>query len=305
MSVLLQRELSALRQRLFSVLYPYRQIFSDCEACMSKLSIVLLVVLTFVAAVVGAFLPMFVMSRGVGMMVPAAGGTAVISADAPADGMMRMFAPNGMGGGFAGTGQRHLDVTASAAVSAAPDTATVQLGVTTQASSAGAALTQNSTDTAAVIAAVVKLGVAEKDIQTSNFNVYPTYDTTGTRITGYQVTNTVTVTIRDIKTTGSLLDQVVQAGANNISGLSFSIADTSSLVADARTKAYAAAKAKAEAMAAAAGVELGEVISVTESSQPATVYPVAKVAMDAMAAAPIQAGSQDVTVDVSIVYALR
>lgn len=259
---------------------------------MSKGSIILLVVLTFVAAVVGAFLPMFVMSRGVGMMS---------TGEAPVA-MMRTGVVEGM---FGASGQRHLDVSASAAVSAAPDQATVQLGVTTQATNAGEALSKNSTDTAAVIAAVVKLGVDEKDIQTSNFNVYPTYDTTGTRITGYQVTNTVTVTIRDIQKTGSLLDQVVQAGANNISGLSFSIADTTALVANARTKAYAAAKAKAEAMAAAAGVELGEVISVTESAQPATVYPTAKVAMDAMGAAPIQAGSQDVTVDVSIVYALR
>jgi uncharacterized protein YggE len=190
-------------------------------------------------------------------------------------------------------------------VSAAPDQATIQLGVTTQATTAAAALTQNSTDTAAVIASVIALGVAEKDIQTSNFSVYPTYDTSGTRITGYQVSNSVTVTIRDLVKAGTLLDQVVQAGANNITGLNFSIADTSALVSEARIRAFDAAKAKAEAMAKAAGVELGEIISVTESSQNAQSYPMARVAMDAMAEAPIQAGTQDITVDVSIVYALR
>jgi uncharacterized protein YggE len=104
---------------------------------------------------------------------------------------------------------------------------------------------------------------------------------------------------------GTLLDQVVQAGANNITGLNFSIADTSALVSEARIRAFDAAKAKAEAMAKAAGVELGEIISVSESSQNAQPYPMARVAMDAMAAAPVQAGTQDITVDVSIVYALR
>jgi len=265
---------------------------------MSRFSIVFLIIGTFIAGLLGAILPSFWLSRGVGMMA----GTIAV----PNTGNNPLAMMNGstLLSGFSGA-TRHLDVNASGAVSAAPDQATIQLGVTSQAASAAAALTQNSTDTAAVIASVVALGVAEKDIQTSNFSVYPTYDTTGTRITGYQVNNSVTVTIRDLVKAGPLLDQVVQAGANNITGLNFSISDTSALVEEARTRAFDAAKAKAESMAKAAGVELGEILSVTESSQNPQVYPMAKVAMDAVAGAPIQAGTQDVTVDVSIVYALR
>jgi uncharacterized protein YggE len=266
---------------------------------MSKYTIAFLIIGTFLAGLIGAVLPSLWMSRGVGMM----SGTMIVPNSADASRAMMTGVSSIMGGYGATTPQ--LSVSASGAVSAAPDQATIQLGVTTQATTAAAALTQNSTDTAAVIASVIALGVAEKDIQTSNFSVYPTYDTSGTRITGYQVSNSVTVTIRDLVKAGTLLDQVVQAGANNITGLNFSIADTSALVSEARIRAFDAAKAKAEAMAKAAGVELGEIISVSESSQNAQPYPMARVAMDAMAAAPVQAGTQDITVDVSIVYALR
>ncbi len=265
---------------------------------MSRSTIIFLILGTFIAGLLGALLPSLLFSQGAGLMA----GTMIVPNSS--DASRAMMSGGSILGGFGATTPQ-LSVNASGAVSAAPDQATIQLGVTSQATTAAAALTQNSTDTAAVIASVVKLGVAEKDIQTSNFSVYPTYDTTGTRITGYQVNNSVTVTIRDLVKAGPLLDQVVQAGANNITGLNFSIADTSALVEEARTRAFTAAKAKAESMAKAAGVELGEIISVTESSQNAQSYPMAKIAMDAGVGAPIQAGTQDVTVDVSIVYALR
>jgi uncharacterized protein YggE len=273
---------------------------------MSRTSIIFLILGTFVAGLLGAILPSLWMTPRIGMMsgtiaVPNTGNNpaTMMTGEFP---MLSEALP--LIGGTGGNG-RHMNVSASGAVSAAPDQATIQLGVTSQAASAAAALSQNSTDTAAVIASVVALGVAEKDIQTSNFSVYPTYDTTGTRITGYQVTNSVSVTIRDLVKAGPLLDQVVQAGANNITGLNFSIADTSALVEQARTRAFEAAKAKAESMAKAAGVELGEIISITESSQNGQVYPMAKVAMDAAAGVPVQAGTQDIMVDVSIVYAIR
>ncbi len=266
---------------------------------MSRTTIAFVIIGTFIAGILGSMLPSFWMSRGMTMM---SGTFAIPNTGANSRSMMPDV--SAMMGGFGGS-TRHLDVNASGAVSAVPDQATIQLGVTTQATTAAAALTQNSTDTAAVIASVIKLGVAEKDIQTSNFSVYPTYDTSGTRISGYQVSNSVTVTVRDLVKAGPLLDQVVQAGANNITGLNFSISDTSALVNQARILAFEAAKTKAEAMAKAAGVELGDIISVTESSQNAQPMTNGRVAMDAMAAAPIQTGTQDVTVDVTIIYSLK
>lgn len=243
---------------------------------MSKTTIVVLFFVTMVAAIVGALLPnLFV--RPVTSLTTVGGASSM----------------------------RQLTVNASGSVYAAPDQATVQLGVTSQASTAADALKQNSADTTAVIDAIKKLGVDAKDISTSNFNVYPTYDTAGTRINGYQVNNSVTVVIRDISTSGTILDQVVTAGANNISGLNFGIADASQYQADARQKAIEEARAKAEAMAKAAGVTLGDVISINESVnyQP-ELYARGMVA-DAAMAVPVEAGQQEISVSVTLVYEIR
>lgn len=244
---------------------------------MSKTSMIVLFFVTMVAAIVGALLPNLLI-RPVTSITTGVGSPSM----------------------------RQLTVNASGSVYAAPDQATVQLGVSSQASTAADALKQNSADTTAVIEAIKKLGVDAKDISTSNFNVYPTYDTSGTRINGYQVNNSVTVVIRDIAASGTLLDQVVTAGANNISGLNFGIADASQYQADARTKAIEAARAKAEAMAKAAGVSLGDIVSINESVnyQPEMPYARGMVA-DAAMAVPVETGQQEVSVSVTLVYEIR
>lgn len=244
---------------------------------MSKSTIVVLFFVTMIGAIVGALLP--------NMLVrPVASVTAVGGASS----------------------LRQLTVNASGSIYVAPDQATVQLGVSTQASTAADALKQNSADTAAVIDAIKKLGVDAKDISTSNFNVYPTYDTSGTRINGYQVNNAVTVLIRDISASGTLLDQVVTAGANNISGLSFGIADASKYQADARQKAIEEARAKAEAMAKAAGVTLGDVVSINESVNYQPEMPFARgMVADAAMSVPVETGQQAVSVSVTLVYEIR
>lgn len=244
---------------------------------MSKTSMIVLFFVTMVAAIVGALLPNLLI-RPVTSITTGVGSPSM----------------------------RQLTVNASGSVYAVPDQATVQLGVSSQASTAADALKQNSADTTAVIEAIKKLGVDAKDISTSNFNVYPTYDTSGTRINGYQVNNSVTVVIRDIAASGTLLDQVVTAGANNISGLNFGIADASQYQADARTKAIEAARAKAEAMAQAAGVTLGDIVSINESVnyQPEMPYARGMVA-DAAMAVPVETGQQEVSVSVTLVYEIR
>ncbi len=244
---------------------------------MSKSTIVVLFFVTMIAAIVGALLPNL-------LVRPVTSVTAVGGA----------------------TSMRQLTVNASGSIYAAPDQATVQLGVSSQASTAADALKQNSADTAAVIDAIKKLGVDAKDISTSNFNVYPTYDTSGTRINGYQVNNSVTVLIRDISASGTLLDQVVTAGANNISGLSFGIADASQYQADARQQAIEAARAKAEAMAKAAGVTLGDIISINESLNYQPEMPFARgMVADAAMSVPVETGQQQVSVSVTLVYEIR
>ena len=242
---------------------------------MSKTAIVLLVICPLIAALVGAALPVLLVGKSSTVV---SGGTS-----APV---------------------RHIDVTGSGKVYAAPDQATVQLGVTSQATSAAEALKDNSAKTAAVLTSIKNIGVDAKDIQTNDFSIFPTYASNGTTITGYQVNNTVVVVIRDLANAGTILDQVVQAGANNISGLSFDIADPSKLQADARAKAIADARAKAEAMASAAGVSLGDIITISESVSSAPM-PMARVAMADAAAVPVATGQQQIAVDVTISFVLR
>ena len=243
---------------------------------MSKTAIVLLVICTLIAALVGAALPAL-----------------LIGSSSPV-----------VSGGTTAAPVRRIDVTGSGSVYAAPDQATVQLGVTSQAASAAEALKDNSAKTATVLTSIKNIGVDAKDIQTSDFSIFTTYANNGTTITGYQVNNTVVVVIRDLANAGTILDQVVQAGANNISGLSFDIADPSKLQAEARTKAIAAARAKAEAMASAAGVSLGDIITISESVASAPM-PMARMAMADAAAVPLATGQQQIAVDVTISFELR
>lgn len=245
---------------------------------MSRSGIVLVFVGTFLAAILGAAVPV--------LFLGTTSSSTVISSTATES-------------------TRRIEVSANGAVYAAPDQATVRIGVNSQAATAADALKQNSADTSAVITQIKDLGVAEADVQTSDFAIYPTYDDTGTKVTGYAVSNVVVVTIRDLNTAGTLLDAVVQAGANNIGGLSFGIADPSELQAEARAKAIAAARAKAEQMAEAAGVRLGDVITMSESvSYGEPVYAREAVMADAMAV-PIASGQQQISVDVYITFALR
>ncbi|MEY3990682.1 MAG: hypothetical protein RI985_1763 [Chloroflexota bacterium] len=246
---------------------------------MSKMTIVVLFVVTMVAAVAGALLPTLLIRP-----------TSIVTTL----------------GGTGGQLTRQMSVTETGSVYATPDQATVQLGVSSQAITAADALKQNSSDTAAVIDAIKKLGIEAKDISTSNFNVYPTYDTSGTRINGYQVNNAVIVVIRNIALSGELLDQVVTAGANNISGLSFGIADASKYQTDARTRAIEAARAKAEVMASAAGITLGEIITISESVNYMPEMPYARgMVADAAMAVPVEVGQQQVSITVTIVYEIR
>jgi uncharacterized protein YggE len=204
-------------------------------------------------------------------------------------------------------GMRQVTVVGHGEVKGRPDTATVQIGVETEAPTAKDALAQNTAQAQAIQAKLKELGVDEKDIQTSNFNINPTYGTDGRQVTGYHVGNNVTVKIRNLSQAGNLLDQVVQAGANSVYGISFSVEDPKALLDQARQQAMQDAKARATQLANAGGAAVGNVLVITENigSPPPMPMMDRAVAAQAAGAAPVQPGEQSFNLDVQVTFALQ
>lgn len=203
-----------------------------------------------------------------------------------------------------------VNLSATGEVSAAPDRATLSLGVSAQASTAAQALNDNSRKMAQVIAALRAQGAPERDIRTSSLSVEPQYVFTQgqpQRLTGYQARNQVTVTVQDMGKIGPLLDTAVGAGANEVSGLSFGIKDPQQAEDQARLDAVKALKAKAELYAQATGYRVARLVSLSEgggfSPQP---FALNEVVMTAArkTPTPIAAGDLVVRVQVSAVYEL-
>ncbi|HET7008626.1 MAG TPA: SIMPL domain-containing protein [Candidatus Binatia bacterium] len=168
-----------------------------------------------------------------------------------------------------GSPARTLTVVGTGSASAVPDLATAQIGVETQAASPQPATRQNEKRLQAVIEALKAAGIAEADIQMAYYNLYaePSFDPATNQPTGeftYRVSNGLSVKVRDLTQVGAVLGAAVEAGANSIAGVSFSIADTTALEATAREQAVADAKARAQSLAALGGVELGEVVAISE-----------------------------------------
>jgi uncharacterized protein YggE len=190
---------------------------------------------------------------------------------------------------------------------ATPDTVTVQLGVATQAPSAREALDANNDRANVLISTLKERGVADEDVQTSGLSVFPTYSEGTNQITGYQVTNEVRATLRDINGAGALIDAAASAAGDaiRVQGVTFSVSDEAAALADARAQAVRNAQTQAQQLAEAAGVGLGEVRSITEeAATPPT--PTPYMADRATAnSVPIEPGSQELTVSVSVVYTIN
>lgn len=204
-------------------------------------------------------------------------------------------------------GSRQITVIGTGEVKATPDTANVQIGVQTNGASTQEALDANNAQMEAVIAKLKELGVDEKDLQTSGLSIFPRYNEDGSSINGYQVSNTLNVTIRNLAQAGDLLDKVVEAGANQVYGISLSVADTSSFEAQAREQALQAAKQKAEQLAQASGGSIGQVLVVTESigSTPVLPIPYAAEMATGNAKLAVQPGEQTISLQVQVTYELR
>lgn len=199
---------------------------------------------------------------------------------------------------------RSISVTGTGTIQAAPDMATLMIGVTTQGTTAAEALAENSKATEAVIARLTASGVEARDMQTSNLSINPNwtgYDSSSPTISGYVASNMLTVRVRALDTTGAILDAAVADGANTLNGMTFGLADPEPAYNDARKKAVADARAKAELLAMAAGVKLGDIQSISDAgamTDPAPMY------RDAVSAspAPVVGGELGMVANVSITW---
>jgi len=192
-----------------------------------------------------------------------------------------------------------------------PDVAYIQLGVDTAGADLGQAVSQNNSAMERVKQALLDAGIAEEDLQTTNFNVWiedktdpQTGQLTGERV--YHVQNTLNVTVRDISKIGDVIDAALNAGANTVYGLTFGISDTTALESEARRKAVEDARTRAQELADALGVRLGDPIIVSESTGGGVVpmYAVEAAVGRGGGAPPISQGQMAVTVSVSVVYSI-
>ena len=205
------------------------------------------------------------------------------------------------------TSPRTLTMNGEGEIRAAPDGVTLSAGVASQAPTAAAALAANSARMQSVFAALKKLGVADKDMQTSNFSISPQMgDGLPAHITGYQVNNSVRISLDDVAKLGAALDALVTAGANQMNSVDFTIKDSAPLLTEARGEAVEDARARAETYAKAAGVSLGPILSISESenSGPRPVYAPMPM-MRAAKAVPVAAGEESVNAQVSIVWEIH
>jgi hypothetical protein len=199
-----------------------------------------------------------------------------------------------------------ISVTGEGIVQTVPDQATLSLGVTTNGATAAAAMAANTTAMTAVIARLKSAGIAEADLQTSNLFLsanWGGYDSSAPKVVDYSASNMLNVRLRDIASLGEVLDAAVTDGANAVNGITFGLADPKPAMDEARTRAVADARARAEVLAAAAGVELGAIVSITEAG--AFPGPAPMFRADAAAApVPVETGEVAITANVTVTWAL-
>lgn len=201
-------------------------------------------------------------------------------------------------------------VSGTGVVAAAPDMASIRVGVISQASSAAEALNQNTEQMTAVMALLAEEGIETRDIQTSDFTVQPVYERRETadrpKIIGYNVRNMVHVRLRELSRLGALLDGLVGEGSNALQSLSFGLSDSSVPEKEAEALAVKDALARAEGMAEAAGLSLGPVLRIEAGGGPA---PRPMMEMTARAAdagpVPVAAGELSFRAQVRVTIALR
>lgn len=227
--------------------------------------------------------------------------------------------------GLTSTSLRTITVSGNGSVDITPDMAIVTLGVQTDAQTASQALTQNNTQMQAVMSALQKAGIASADIQTSFVQLSPRYEnpppqqpqqgpaqtTPSVTVTAtvqpvtYTAINTVQVKVRKLDTLGTLLDQVVAAGGNQIQNIRFDVSNASQAMDQARQAAMNDAIHKAQQLATLANAKLGTVMTINETSQSPVPFAAAMQAQPSAGNVPVSPGTQTVTVDLQVTWDLQ
>lgn len=204
-----------------------------------------------------------------------------------------------------------LSLSAYGEVKAAPDMASITLGVQTIQPTAAQAMSANARRMSEVVAALKRGGVDAEDIRTAGLSLSAQYayqQNKPPQLTGYQASNEVTVTVHDLSRLGPVLDAVVAAGANQVSGISFGLKDPQAVEDQARLKAVQSLQAKARLYAGATGYRLDRLVNLSEGggAAPEPPRPTFRVAVAAAAPAetPVEPGQLDIRVDISGVYEL-
>lgn len=204
-----------------------------------------------------------------------------------------------------------ITVTGEGHVEAAPDLATLSLGVTTQGETASAAMEANSAALATVVARMKAAGIADRDVQTSNLSLNPNWQqaegSDTPKIVGYVATNVLTVRVRKLATIGSVMDAAITDGANTLNGISFGLDDPEPALDKARVAAVKAARARAEMLVTAAGGTLGRIVSINESGSTMPPMPMPMYRMEAAMAdaVPVEGGEVGMTASVTIVFEIE
>lgn len=214
---------------------------------------------------------------------------------------------------MADTENRYITVSGEGEVSAVPDTAWVTSGVNTQAGTAAQALSENNKLMQEMLDVFKDADIEEKHIQTTGFNIHPVYDYSANsnppKLTGYQVSNSITAKLTELEELGQLLDDIVNAGSNQVSGIQFGFDNDEQLLDQARQNAMTDAMRKAQLYADAVDAKVGDVVSISETGAvlPAPAYRLAEVAqasrMDA-GSVPVMKGEKELTATVTVVYEL-
>lgn len=213
-------------------------------------------------------------------------------------------------GGSKGRESRTITALGTGIVEGVPDVLELSLGVSTRERSAAEALARNSTLANKVLFVLKSAGVDEKDVQTTGLSISPVYDDNGEHVIGYEVDNTVAAQIHEIDDAGKIVDAATQVAGDDIvvNSLYFSFDDNSKLVSAARTEAVKRATAQAQQLAEAAGVELGDLMTISESGTPGgppIPLPQEREAAAGDSAPPINPGTETTSVDVMLVYEIR
>lgn len=203
-----------------------------------------------------------------------------------------------------------LNLSAYGETRIAPDMASINLGVNTEAPTAVGAMQANAAQMTRIMAALKKAGIADKDVQTSNLNLSAQYDylqNQPPRLRGYQASNQVTVVVHDLTRLGGAVDATVQAGANQVNGISFGLSDPTAAENQAREAAVKALAAKASLYAGATGYRVARLVSLNEGGGYTPGPPQPMMAMARMAKAestPVAPGELQVRIDINGMYEL-